>query len=91
MKKIELKEKVLSYLSDEEIKQLTPTINAILDETIDSILDGKTIVNGVIPQTEEEMMFAVSQGVKARVNILNAFVSKFDGNENIYYKDIKIK
>ena len=90
MKKIELKERFLTYLSTEYLDQLTPPIHAIIDEAIDSILDGSTIINGAVPKTEGEIMISISQGVKIRAKLLSTFVSKLEKNVKVNYRGVKI-
>lgn len=64
-----LKEKFLAELPKEVIEKLTPPFYALIDETIESVLDGSTTRDGVKATTEEEALSLIQHGVIARVNV----------------------
>lgn len=64
-----LKDKFLAEQPKELIEKLTPPFYALIDETIASVLDGTTSLDGNKAVTEEDAITLISYGVLARTKL----------------------
>lgn len=91
MDKETLKQNFLLNLNDEITSKLRPEHYAILDETIESILDGKDTINGHHPVTDRDFFIVIGYGLITRIKLFSAMLkpllSSLDQTEvNINYR-----
>ncbi len=90
-----LKEKFLAEQPKELIDKLTPPFYALIDETIESVIDGSTSLDGNKATTEEEAITLIRYGVLARTNVFRetiAMARQLDGdNVTINYRGTTLK
>lgn len=90
-----LKEKFLAEQSKELIDKLTPPFYALIDETIESVIDGSTSLAGNKATTEEEAITLIRYGVVARTKVFSetiAMARQLDGdNVTINYRGTTLK
>lgn len=66
-----LKEKFLSRLPREVVNKLTPPFLALIDETIESVVDGSTTIDGKKATNEEDALNLINYGVLARTKLFH--------------------
>lgn len=95
MKPEEIKKQLLEKLPNEVTSKLTPSIIAVIDETIESVLDGSTTFDGKKAETLEDVIKLSNYGIIARLNILNKAISTFNKinveNVVINYRGTQLK
>jgi hypothetical protein len=64
-----LKDKFLAEQPKELIDKLTPPFHALIDETIESVIDGSTTIDGKKAVTADEAITLVRYGVLARTKL----------------------
>jgi len=75
MKSNELKTKFLSELSKEVVDKLTPPFLALIDETIESVIDGSTSIDGKKASNEAELLVLIRYGVIARAKVFQDIIA----------------
>lgn len=66
-----LREKFLAEQPKELIDKLTPPFYALIDETIESVIDGSTSLDGNKATTEEDAIVLIRYGVLARTKVFS--------------------
>jgi hypothetical protein len=69
-----LKEIFLAELQKEVVDKLTPPFLALIDETIESVINGSTTMDGKRATTETEAINFIRHGVLARTNVFHKMV-----------------
>ena len=90
-----LKEAFLTELSQEVVGKLTPPFFALIDETIESVVDGSTTIDGKRATTNAEAINLIRHGVLARTNAFHQMVSALktidNANVTINYRGTTLK
>lgn len=90
-----LKDKFLSEQPKELIDKLTPPFYALIDETIESVIDGSTSLDGNKATTVEDAITLIRYGVLARTNVFRQTIlaaKKLDAdNVTINYRGTSLK
>ena len=66
-----LKDKFLAEQPKEVLDKLTPPFYALIDETIESVIDGSTTFDGNKATTEADAIILIRYGVLARTNVFH--------------------
>lgn len=69
-----LKEIFLADLQKEVVDKLTPPFFALIDETIESVVDGSITINGKRATTDTEAINFIWHGVLARTKLFHQMV-----------------
>lgn len=69
-----LKEIFLTELSNEAVDKLTPPFMALIDEAIESVIDGSTTIDGKKAITETDAIIYIRHGVLARAKLLHELI-----------------
>ncbi|GEP50184.1 hypothetical protein FNO01nite_08560 [Flavobacterium noncentrifugens] len=90
-----LKDKFIAEQTEELIDKLSPPFYALIDETIESVIDGSTSLDGKRATTEEEALTLIRYGVLARTNLFRQTIlaaKKLDAdNVTINYRGTSLK
>lgn len=84
MNKEQLKEKFLSQFEPLMTAKINPHLMGVIDENIESVLDGTTNIGGKKAETEEEIMQACNHGLIHRLGLYQGLM---DGAKRFANKD----
>ena len=90
-----LKDQFLEGLPKEVTDKLTPPFLALIDETIESVIDGSTTIDGKKASTDEEAINLINHGILARLKVFQETISgakKLDADSvTINYRGTTLK
>jgi len=90
-----IKDKFIAGLPNEVTEKLTTPFHALIDETIESVVDGSTTIDNKKAATESEIMTAINYGVIARIEAFRTAIAagrKLDAdNVVINYRGTTLK
>lgn len=87
-----LKQKFIARLNDEVKSKLKPEYDCLLDETIESVIDGNAKINGEIPKTENDFFITIGYGFITRIQLFESLLKPLLSDTekrviNINYRD----
>lgn len=69
-----LKQKFISRLNDEIKTKFKPEYYDLLDETIESVIEGKSNIDGKIPKTDDEYFITIGYGLITRIQLFESLL-----------------
>lgn len=90
-----LKDQFLSGLPKELTDKLTPPFLALIEETVESVIDGSTTIDGKKALTDEEAINLINHGILARLKVFQETIAgakKLDADSvTINYRGTTLK